>query len=154
MKWSTVGSILLALFVVALGVNWATDSFRITSVLTNSMSPTILAGDFVVTENDQLRAPTKGDIVMYDAKRLDGTVVARFTHRIVGGNSTGWVVQGDANPDPDVQHPTADDIHGVVIARIPGIGAIQPSLFGYAAGAGLLVFLLVYLFVNRSRRDQ
>ena len=151
MNWSKIGVGVLVVVVFALCVNWVTDSFRITNVLTESMSPTIVAGDFVITQNDSLRTPAMGDIVMYDAKRLDGTVVARFTHRIVGEAADGWIVQGDANPDPDVQHPTAADIQGVVIARIPGIASIQPSLWPWAVGAGALVFAGVYFVVNRKK---
>ncbi|MEY4312889.1 MAG: hypothetical protein RLZZ319_398 [Actinomycetota bacterium] len=151
MNWSKIGVGALVAVVTALCVNWATDAFRVTNVLTDSMSPTIVAGDFVVTQNDSLRSPILGDIVMYDAKRLDGTVVARFTHRIVGETSDGWIVKGDANPDPDVQHPNSDDIQGVVIARIPGIGSIQPSWWPWAAGAGTLVFAGAYFVLNRKR---
>jgi len=142
---------MLVLVVLALCVNWATDSFRITNVLTNSMSPTIVAGDFVVTQNDSLRNPAVGDIVMYDAKRLDGQIVARFTHRIIAKASDGWIVKGDANPDPDVQHPTAEDIDGIVIGRIPGIGSIQSSMYLYGLIAGAVVFAGAFFFINRRR---
>lgn len=151
MNWSKIGVGVLIVVVVALCVNWATDSFRVTNVLTDSMSPTIVAGDFVLTANDRIHPPTVGDIVMYDAKRLDGTVVARFTHRIIGQDADGWIVQGDANPEPDVQHPTEADIQGVVVARIPGIGSIQLVWVPWAIGAGALVFAAAYLLVNRRR---
>jgi hypothetical protein len=88
---------------------------------------------------------------MYDAKRLDGQIVARFTHRIISKASDGWIVQGDANPDPDVQHPTAEDIDGIVIGRIPGIGSIQSSMYLYGLIAGAVVFAGAFFFINRRQ---
>jgi signal peptidase I len=151
MTWSRIGTGLLVLVVLALCVNWATDSFRITNVLTNSMSPTIVAGDFVVTQNDSLRTPAVGDIVIYNGKRLNGTFVAQFTHRIISKASDGWIVKGDANPDPDVQHPTSEDISGIVVGRIPGIASIQSSMYLYGLIAGAAVFASAYFVINRRK---
>jgi signal peptidase I len=151
MTWSRIGTGALVLLVLALCINWATDSFRITNVLTNSMSPTIVAGDFVVTQNDTLRAPAIGDIVIYNGKRLDGTLVAQFAHRIIAKDADGWIVKGDANPDPDVQHPTSEDITGIVIGRIPGIASIQSSMYLYGLLAGAAVFAGAYFVINRRK---
>jgi hypothetical protein len=63
--------------------------------------------------------------VAYTARRFDGTVVATFTHRIVSGDpQSGFVVKGDANPSPDIQHPKMSDITGVAFFTIPLIGKI------------------------------
>jgi hypothetical protein len=48
----------------------------------------------------------------------------------VGGDEkSGWIAKGDANPTADVQRPTAEDIQGVVIATIPGIGKFLTPQF-------------------------
>jgi hypothetical protein len=55
-----------------------------------------------------------------------------FSHRIIGGDAqTGFIVKGDANPSPDVQHPLIPDIEGVVVFVIPFLGKIlaPKSLF-------------------------
>lgn len=92
-------------------------------ILTGSMEPVIKPGDMIVTINDKYLKPKINDVVIYEGKRFDGEVVAPFAHRIIGGSEKiGWVLKGDANPAPDIQKPTSEDILGVVIAVIPNAG--------------------------------
>ena len=94
-------------------------------VLTSSMAPTINAGDVVISVSPNQIAPHKGKIVTYIGRRLDGSPVALFTHRIIGGDAKGgFVVKGDANPSPDTQKPTTKDITGVVLFTIPWLGKL------------------------------
>jgi signal peptidase I len=108
---------------VILGICGFAGLFSIRVVLTGSMVPTINPGDAIVTLSDTLRTPVKGDVVVYTGRRLDGTPVASFAHRIIGGDAmSGWIVKGDANPEPDTQHPKAVDIESVVVGTVPVIG--------------------------------
>ena len=92
-------------------------------VATGSMVPTINPGDVVLTMSPNNVIPVKGRIVTYQGRRLDGTPVALFTHRVIGGNAQdGFVVKGDANPSADTQKPTIKDILGVVVLTVPWIG--------------------------------
>jgi len=107
-------------------------------VMTGSMQPAINPGDVVVTVNDNFKQPKLNDVVIYEAKRFNGEVVAPFAHRIIGGNATnGWIMKGDANEQPDVQRPKAQDIVGVVVLLIPQIG----NLLSYKS----LIFIAVVL---------
>lgn len=118
-----------------------TGTLKARIVLTGSMRPVINAGDVIITTSPSNKAPKKGDIVAYTARRFNGAAVATISHRIIGGDATkGFIVKGDSNPSPDVQHPTLGDISGVVIFIIPFIGnlltpkalfLIVPSLFGF-----------------------
>ena len=118
----TAASIVVAIL-ICLGIAGFAGLFSIRVVLTGSMVPTINPGDAIVTISDTLREPAKGDVVVYTGRRLDGTPVASFAHRIIGGSAeAGWIVQGDANPEPDTQHPKAADIESVVVTTIPVIG--------------------------------
>jgi len=118
-----------------------TGTLKARIVLTGSMQPVISAGDVIITTSTDHRAPKKGDIVAYTARRFNGAAVATISHRIVGGNAKdGFIVKGDSNPSPDVQHPKLSDISGVVILIIPFIGnlltpkalfLIVPSIFGF-----------------------
>jgi len=109
-------------------------------VLTQSMEPTIMAGDIVLSLSPDRLPPKVGDVVTYTGRRFDGTAVATFTHRIISGDATtGFVTKGDNNPAPDTQQPTLADISGVVFYTIPLIGklltpkgllVLVPSLFG------------------------
>ena len=108
-------------------------------VLTNSMEPTIMPGDVIVTVNDNVRAPNVGDVVVYTAKNFDGKPIAPFAHRIIGGDAeTGWVVKGDNNKEADVQHPTSVDIESVTVGVIPQIGKFLNVQF--------LLLLAVFIF--------
>lgn len=92
-------------------------------VLTGSMEPSIKPGDIVLLAPTPRTQPKMGDVVAYTARRFDGQSVGTFTHRIIGGDSqSGFIVKGDANPAPDVQKPTNQDISGVVFFVIPMIG--------------------------------
>lgn len=94
-------------------------------VLTGSMEPTINPGDIVVMTSPQRLTPQIGSIVEYQGRRFDGTAVAGFTHRIIGGYpNTGFLMKGDANPSPDTQQPTMKDILGVVMFTVPFVGKI------------------------------
>lgn len=92
-------------------------------VMTGSMQPSIYPGDMIFAVSDNYIKPKLNDVVIYQAKRFDGEVVAPFAHRIVGGDAkTGWITKGDANEQADVQKPNSEDITGVVILTIPNVG--------------------------------
>jgi len=95
-------------------------------VLTGSMSPTIDPGDIVLLAKPTQLVPHVGSIVAYTARRFDGAPVGIFTHRIIGGDaSSGFIVKGDNNPTPDIQHPHIADISGVQFFTIPFLGKIM-----------------------------
>jgi len=111
----------LAMFTIVL----ATDTTQARVVLTDSMSPTIKPGDVVISVSPKLKSPKVGDVVTYVGRKFDGTPVASFTHRIVGGNPrSGLIVKGDNNQNADVQRPLLSDIKGVVIFTIPFVGLL------------------------------
>ena len=99
-------------------------------VLTGSMIPAVNPGDILITVKPSLVAPQVGKIVVYTGKKFDGTVVGSFAHRIIDGDAkTGFTVKGDANPDPDTQKPTLDEIEGVMFFRVPFLGRLlQPQV--------------------------
>jgi len=111
----------LAMFTIVL----ATDTTQARVVLTDSMSPTIKPGDVVISVSPKLKSPKVGDVVTYVGRKFDGTPVASFTHRIVGGNlRSGLIVKGDNNQNADVQRPLLSDIQGVVLFTIPFVGLL------------------------------
>jgi signal peptidase I len=137
-----VGKITAAFFILLMGaimLAGVTETVSARVVLTGSMVPAINPGDVIVVVNDTYKEPKLNDVVVYMGSRFDGTKVASFAHRIIDGNATnGWVVKGDANPAPDTQLPTAKDIEGVVVGKIPSIGRFLTPQF--------LVLLGIVLF--------
>ena len=117
-------------------------------VLTGSMIPAINPGDMVVSTTPDKKAPQIGDVVVYSGKRFDGTEVASFAHRIIGGNATtGFTVKGDNNPDPDTQKPVLSEIQGVVLLTIPFVGLVlNPQVFVLFLLVGFGIWLIVDAF--------
>jgi signal peptidase I len=117
-------------------------------VLTGSMIPAINPGDMVISTTPDKKAPEIGDVVVYTGKRLDGTAVASFAHRIIGGNATtGFTVKGDNNPDPDTQKPVLSEIEGVVLFTVPFVGQIlNPQVLILLLLCGFGLWLIVDAF--------
>lgn len=120
-------------------------------VLTGSMLPIIKPGDVVVTASPNFVSPAIGKVVVYTGKRFDGTPVANFSHRIIGGdNKSGWIVKGDNNKSEDIQKPTNKDISGVVLFIVPMIGKfLTPQFFSMA-----LVFCFALWLIWDSVRSE
>lgn len=117
-------------------------------VLTGSMIPAINPGDMVISTTPDKKVPKIGDVVVYSGKRFDGTEVASFAHRIIGGNATtGFTVKGDNNPDPDTQKPVLSEIQGVVLLTIPFVGQLlNPQVFVLLLLVGFGIWLIVDAF--------
>ncbi len=119
-----IGYVLTAILVL-FSISSAMGLMKARIVLTGSMVPTINPGDVVLLAPPATINPKVGAIVSYTARRFDGTPVGTFTHRIMSGDPIGgYVVKGDANPTPDIQHPKIADISGVVFFKIPFIGKL------------------------------
>ncbi|MSZ38196.1 MAG: signal peptidase I, partial [Actinobacteria bacterium] len=117
-------------------------------VLTGSMIPSINPGDLVISASPTRLMPDIGDVVIYTGKKFDGTTVASFAHRIIGGNAvSGFEVKGDNNPNPDVQKPVLSEIEGVVFLTIPLVGKLlSPQVFILLLLCGFGIWLIVDAF--------
>lgn len=120
-------------------------------VLTGSMAPSIKSGDIVILVPTKHLEPKINDVVAYTGRRFDGSSVGTFTHRIIDGDAqNGFLVKGDANPSPDVQKPTLNDISGVVVLTLPFIGH-------FLTPKALLIFIPLifglWLVIDALRKD-
>jgi signal peptidase I len=117
-------------------------------VLTGSMAPAINPGDIIFTAPVSRMKPKMNDVVVYSGKRFDGSPVAPFAHRIIGGGpSQGFEIKGDANPEPDVQRPKLSEIEGVVFSRLPFVGRLlQPQTMMLLLLAGFGIWLIIGAF--------
>ncbi len=144
------------LFSIVLLLTAITSSLLITTqivqakvVLTESMQPVINPGDLLVSVPPRFNSPQIGEVVIYTGKKFDGTVVASFAHRVIGGDvSSGYIVKGDANDLADVQRPIISEIEGVVLFNIPKVGLLlNPQTMSL-----LLVLLIGIWFVAKGVR--
>jgi signal peptidase len=111
-------------------ISVVTGLMQLRVIASGSMAGTFEIGDVVVVLGQDIIEPTTGDVIVfhyYNTSRSD--VVGEFCHRIVGGTATtGFVTQGDANPEPDITPVLGDDVIGVVVGHVPGLGwALQPQ---------------------------
>jgi len=116
-----------------------------------SMLPTYETGDLVVVRAADAYGP--GDIVAYrvpDGDVGEGRIVI---HRIVAGDSTAYILEGDNNDSVDPWTPREADIVGKAWIAIPSAGRVlallhQPVTLG-ALAAALVVTLLLARPVRR-----
>ena len=120
----TLGYILSAIL-ITFSLLSMTGYVKARVVLTDSMAPTIKAGDIVLLDPTTHSVPKIGDVAAYTGRRFDGTEVGIFTHRIIGGDAVnGFIMKGDNNPSPDIQRPKIVDVSGVVVFKLPFIGKV------------------------------
>ena len=80
-----------------------------------SMEPTYHTGDLVVAR-ERSGYETR-DVVVFATE--NGNVI----HRIIGGDGeSGYVTQGDNNPEADRWAPTDDEVLGEAVVHLPGVG--------------------------------
>jgi len=143
---SAVLLVTASLVVVLVVVPKATGGVPLT-VLTGSMKPSIPSGSVVVVRPVDTESLRVGDVITYQVRSGDSTVV---THRIVGisagaGGLT-FRTKGDANDVPDPTPVRAVQIRGKVWYHVPFVGnlanQVDASQRGWAtkalAGALLL----------------
>jgi len=119
-------------------------NFAMTLVAGNSMEPTYMLGDAVVTWTDPVRI---GDTVLFRVPEGGFGAGNPVIHRIVGGDSTGWVTQGDNSYSPDPWTIINSDILGVAKFHVPFGGrvvAVLKSWLVIAILGGLAVGLLLW----------
>lgn len=118
--------------------------FSVTIVAGNSMEPTLDLGDAVVTWRERV---TVGDVILYHVPDGEFGVGNPVIHRVVGGDATGWITQGDNSSAPDDWRPASSDVLGVAKVHIPFGGrviAILKSWWVIAGLGGLVVGLLLW----------
>ncbi len=99
-----------------------TGSVKFMTVAGSSMEPTITESDVVVV-NTLKTQPAVGDIVSY-RHTFDGNHTYIVTHRVVKIADEGYITQGDAYAKPDGYTVAPEDVVGVLLFKIPYIGAL------------------------------
>lgn len=150
---------LLGLFVVINLFFWITPKlnpdrmpgigkWRVLSVLTGSMAPTIEAGDMVIVSGYGQSVPAVGDIVTY---WQDQSKTSLITHRVVQRLDNGFLqTRGDANQEVDGGWTPPANLVGKVVITIPFASTIQNAMqhpYGYA-----MMTIIFILLLYRDRR--
>lgn len=101
------------------------------TVLTQSMYPSIKAGDIVITYKDDQDLYNVGDVITFvsNGKLTNGTII---THRVIGvsqlNEEYSYQTKGDNNNTEDNSSVPSNNVIGRVVFRIPKAGYIQQFL--------------------------
>jgi signal peptidase len=111
-------------------------------VLSDSMSPTIQAGDVVVVRDVDAATLREGDVVTFQSAREGGP--DRVTHRIVevveGDDGRAFRTKGDANEEADSGLVVPSQVVGRVWFTLPLVGHLVTFA---GTDAGLVAFVIV-----------
>ncbi|MEA5386390.1 signal peptidase I [Haloarculaceae archaeon H-GB11] len=111
-------------------------------VLSDSMSPSIEAGDVVVIRDVPTESLQEGDVITFESSREGGP--NRVTHRIVdvmdGDDGLTFRTKGDANEEADRSLVTPSQIEGKLWFHVPAVG--RAVLFA-GTDLGLVLFVIV-----------
>lgn len=129
---------------------------RLVIVSGESMDPTLHTGDLVVVwPGTDYRI---GDIAPYRVPEGEPGAGGLVIHRVVGGDArSGFVMQGDNNPTPDIWMPRSQDVIGRKVLLVPRVGEFmawsrQPAVLA-AIVAGVLTAVTVNGSLTRRERD-
>ncbi|WP_421732298.1 signal peptidase I [Cellulomonas sp.] len=139
--------LLWAAFAVAAFLLWPTNlggCTTLTIVTGQSMEPTFHTGDLVVT---RCTSPSVGDVIVYQPHELDGP---RIIHRVIGGDASGWEIQGDNNDWVDPFSPTGDEVLGVQWFSVPKVGLAVQAITSPWIWASLIVLAIAILVWPRD----
>lgn len=122
-----------------------------TVVSGDSMDPTLQQNDFIVMRaQDEYRI---GDVVTYRIPDGDPGAGHAIVHRLIGGDAeTGFVTQGDNNPEPDPWKPKPADIMGKLELQVGGAGAWLMYLRSPLAVGMLAAGLSAYFVLGGQTR--
>ena len=118
--------------------------FSMTIVAGNSMEPTYMLGDAVITWREPVEV---GDTILYRVPEGEFGEGNPVIHRIIGGDASGWITQGDNSYKEDDWRPASSDILGVAKFHVPLGGrllAVMKSWLFIAFMGAVAVGLLLW----------
>ncbi|WP_161827314.1 signal peptidase I [Brevibacillus choshinensis] len=155
-----IGLVLLALFFILnlflyASSQWNSDripglgNWRVLSVLTGSMAPTIDAGDMVIVTRYTGKVPQTGDIVTY---WKDDQSRSLITHRVVSRLENGYLqTKGDANHEADGGWTDPNRLVGQVVYTIPFAASLQQLLKEPLTMFFILIGFLLFVVYTQRR---
>jgi signal peptidase I len=114
----------IILFAVASCLFWSAIptlwGWKASTVMSDSMAPSVRAGDIVVAMPVADTAASLGRVLLFEDPDHPGQL---RLHRLVVSTSDGLLItRGDANATADSTPVAPDDVHGVAVLRAPAIG--------------------------------
>ncbi|MFW9802572.1 MAG: signal peptidase I [Candidatus Thorarchaeota archaeon] len=114
-------------------------------VTSDSMVPALQQGDLLVLQGRPAEEIHLSDIIVYQDEWFpDAPVVHRVVAIEIVGETYYFFTKGDANHANDPGNRTIDEIIGVVVFRIPYLGAVSMFL---RTPTGLAVIALIFIAI-------
>ena len=133
------------------------------TILTQSMYPTIKAGDVVITYKEDTGSYRSGDVITFVSRANGGITV---THRVLdvylnNGNYS-YKTKGDNNNTEDREFVDDSDVLGKVVLKIPKAGYFQQfmvSKTGWIVAVllpclGVVIYDILKIFKATARKSK
>lgn len=122
------------------------------AVISDSMYPSISAGDFVFVKEYPFDKINIDDVITFQT--TDKMLV---THRVKELEENGLITKGDANATVDGEEVTPDRVVGSVIKIIPYLGKVllflKRPLMVNVLGITTIVLLLIMYYIPREKKS-
>lgn len=133
--------------------------YKVYSVLTGSMSPTIEPGGLIIIKEVSPQSVKEGDVITFGSANTENIT----THRVIDiENSDGikFVTKGDANNVQDPNPVESSLLIGKVVKFIPYAGSvamfIQENMFLIIAGliVSFIIFMLIANIIKLGTKNK
>ncbi len=133
------------------------------TILTQSMYPTIKAGDVVITYKEDNNIYNKGDVITFVSEVNGGITITHRVKEVYNVNGAySYQTKGDNNNTADSSAVPSDKVLGKVIFKIPKAGYIQQFLVSKTGwivaivlpALGIIISDILKLFKSIGRKGK
>ena len=133
------------------------------TILTQSMYPTIKAGDVVITYKEDNNKYNDGDVITFVSEQNGGITITHRVDEVYNVNdSYSYKTKGDNNNAPDNEITSGDNVLGKVVVKIPKVGYIQQFLVNKTVFIvavvlpclGIVIYDILKLFKHTARKGS
>lgn len=156
--WNLLFSFVVILAVMLLGLRLT--GLQAYTVLSGSMEPEIPAGALIYVRSVKPETLVPGDVVTFQVNS-DTTATHRILEIIPTNNGYLFQTKGDANRSPDAARIHSEDIVGIPVLTVPGVGypvrylqSTSGKFFLISIGAVFLLSLLLRDWIKDSQRQR
>ena len=134
------------------GKNFNILGYKAYIVTTDSMQPSINAGDIVIVKNGKKDKIGQGDVITFNQN--DEVITHRVIKNITEENNVEYITKGDNNNTEDTFKVKYDDVIGKMVITIPYLGKIISILDNKIIILILLLVILIIIFRKIEKNEK
>ena len=134
------------------GKNFNILGYKAYIVTTDSMQPSINAGDIVIVKNGKKDKIGQGDVITFNQN--DEVITHRVIKNITEENNVEYITKGDNNNTEDTFKVKYDDVIGKMVITIPYLGKIISILHNKIIILILLLVILIIIFIKIEKNEK